>query len=280
MPTAREIQNAFQKLARAEQHIDELDRQIGNYLAQAPFKLVTHRRYKDGEVAFRTKTETSIPEDFSLIIGDAVHNLRAALDLLLYVLAKERTPRPERIQFPFPKTNGAGSLTKLLTDGQVSFAGSKVADAIRSLDIHPGEGKILHAIHQLDIRDKHHLLILSKATTSLNLEFLSRLGISGRLKVNMGAGEMNLELGYLGALLIPMIDNVDLLRCQVPPSDLLDTQFETETQPSFEIIVEQGQPLGGRIVVDALREAAKAIRSALNDMTIGYLDPHNDFPTI
>src|SRR5207244_3719580 len=108
-------------------------------------KLMIDFKRKAGRIVFRTKTEKPIPPDFSLIIGDAVHNLRAALDLTLFPMACDRTRKPDRIQFPFARK--LDGLKDAIDGGQVKFAGEKVVEAIRSLKPYPDGNKELYGLN-------------------------------------------------------------------------------------------------------------------------------------
>lgn len=94
------------KLARADEHLDELYRETDGWGRGDPF-VVTRESDADGrEHLFRVrfKTEPDVWR-WSLILGDALHNLRAALDRTVYALAIAQTgkdpPTDERdLAFP------------------------------------------------------------------------------------------------------------------------------------------------------------------------------------
>jgi hypothetical protein len=166
MPTdkANLLHGPLLKLERALLHIDELSRQIDTFMAKRPFKLILQVRSNPGQIALRVKQDNPIPEAFSLIIGDAVHNLCSALDLTMYGMAYQRAPKPDRIQFPFPKSDSAKDFKSACADGHVKFAGTKVVETIRSLKPFPKKGNaFLSNFHALSNRDKHRLLILSRS---------------------------------------------------------------------------------------------------------------------
>jgi hypothetical protein len=280
MPTAKEVAYAYQKLERAEHHINDLSRQNDAFLAERPFKFMAHFRQQTGHVAYRVETQKAIPPIFPLIIGDAIHNLRAALEIMLYVLAQERATSKSSIQFPFPAKGTDDALVGAIDRGQVKFAGKKVVEAIRRLDPRPGGDKKLNAIHFADVRDKHHLLILSKATTAFTYEFLRAIGANPNDMQILGGPRLRVTMGFGGSLLMPATDQHDILQVINPlgPVNLPNSKQEAKVQPSFVIIFEQGQPLEGLPVIDTLRKAAIEVRGALNEMLVAFLDPENRFP--
>src|SRR6202162_3782872 len=92
---------AMLKLERAKHHINELNGHIDSYLADNPFEFFVRDDPKTNKRTYFIKTKKAIPQVFSLLIGDAVHNLRTALDILMFSMAGDKTPKPDAVQFPF-----------------------------------------------------------------------------------------------------------------------------------------------------------------------------------
>lgn len=88
MPYALDLRGSLAKIDRAKKHIDALRRAIKEVAPKGEF--VSLRRQFEPEqraIVYRIERIIEIPEDWSLIIGDAVHNLRCALDHLAWQLA-------------------------------------------------------------------------------------------------------------------------------------------------------------------------------------------------
>ncbi len=75
------------KLQRARNHLKTLDDSIGVFLKSDPYKLAVTFNEKEGGYTAVLVEVTDIPKDWSLIVGDIVHNMRSALDNLAYSLA-------------------------------------------------------------------------------------------------------------------------------------------------------------------------------------------------
>ena len=76
MPNPDELARpARLKIERANHHIKDLERQINAFLAQRPFKLMARFKPKLGTIAFGSEADQPIPDDFALIIGDAINYL-------------------------------------------------------------------------------------------------------------------------------------------------------------------------------------------------------------
>jgi hypothetical protein len=183
------LHSPFLKLERARHHIDDLGRQIDAYMAQRPFRLIAQVRHNPGKFALRVKQDKPIPKTFSLIIGYAVHNLRSALDLTMYGMANKRAPKPDRIQFPFPKSDTPKDFKSACESGQAAYAGTKVVETIRDdLRPHPQNGgAFLSKLHGLSNRDKHRLLTLSRSVP----------------RIRPGTPEATYISGFHGGILFP-----------------------------------------------------------------------------
>ena len=112
----------------------------------------------------------------ALVIGDAVHNLRSALDLLAFALVGDKCPTPgQRRQVQFPFSASANGLEATIKSRQISRAGEKVVREIKKLKPYPGGNETLQAIHDLDLADKHKLIIPTVASGAMMLADLTKL---------------------------------------------------------------------------------------------------------
>jgi hypothetical protein len=258
------------KLRRAEHHINDLTRQVHAFLAERPFKLMAHIGGNPAKFALRIKREKPIPPEFALIIGDAAHNLRAALDLTLFSMAMDRTPKPGRIQFPFAKDDSDKAFENACASGQVAFAGKKVVEAIRLLKPYPTGNRKLTGVHELDIRDKHRLLILAAfnptvTTGTKDWELIKRL---------LG----NIELPKDIPVRITGSENDDILAADLTGDNIPNLQGEAAVQPPFVISFGEGQPFAHSPVIEVLNEAHREVHRAVDEIVAAFLHPDNTFP--
>jgi hypothetical protein len=165
MQTAEQLLHApMLKLKRAHYHISDFNRRADEFLAERPFVLWERHHRKAGKTILFVKENKPIPPEFALIVGDAVHNLRAALDWTLFQMVWDRSPKPHRVQFPFPKDNTPKASNDAFTNSQVEFAGDKVVEEIRKCQPWPTGNFALYFIHLIDIQDKHRLPLLNDAS--------------------------------------------------------------------------------------------------------------------
>ena len=84
------------KLSRAEKHLCDLDAAIRFFCESKPYRISVkpHPVAEIDYVRLFVESVTPVPAEIGLIIGDAVHNLRSALDHLAFqlVLANGKTP--------------------------------------------------------------------------------------------------------------------------------------------------------------------------------------------
>ena len=97
----------YHKLARAEKHIDEVEADIARFLADRPYGLTNDfTPNADGTVTWtrRAKIEPQgwVGGSIAFPIGDAIHNMRAALDYLAMDLwgHNGRSPTTSHVEFP------------------------------------------------------------------------------------------------------------------------------------------------------------------------------------
>jgi hypothetical protein len=75
------------KLDRAVQHLERLEAEVRRWLGGHPYFVVSKFDPERGEHSVWIRPEGEPPAELGLIIGDCLHNLRSALDSLVYDLA-------------------------------------------------------------------------------------------------------------------------------------------------------------------------------------------------
>src|SRR5271170_3962716 len=93
--------NAGLKLKRANEHIQDLYIRMLALGDSGPYTIVVNRDPNGGDDSIEIESTQSVPDDVLLIIGDALHNLRSALDYALYSITVNRD---RHSKFPVCKT--------------------------------------------------------------------------------------------------------------------------------------------------------------------------------
>src|SRR6266550_791129 len=93
------------KIDRAKQHITEFDSRITQFLSRKPYSLVSEPHTDPGYERLVWKLHEPIPADLPCILGDAIHNLRSALDIAAVELVARNDPTVDldEVHFPFTK---------------------------------------------------------------------------------------------------------------------------------------------------------------------------------
>lgn len=151
-----------QKLARAAQHIRSLEQATREYF-ETDWYSCDFARTPDGQYSLKVVVRGS-PRDFGVIVGDAVHNLRAALDLLAVEIVARNGGNTKNVYFPFADT--AENLEEMIKRRNFHRASAEDQAAVRQLEPFTGGNNLLRSLHDLDIQDKHHSLIPHAALMS------------------------------------------------------------------------------------------------------------------
>ena len=155
-----------EKIKRAKEHIRNLDAEITTYLDGADHAVTFTTEFDPGKGDYRRNAVVSgsaFPERFSIISGEVVHHLRSCLDHLVWqlVLAHDKEAPGDWLEFPIfwdLEKYPAGARSK------IKGISPEAADLIERLQPYHAVGAEkdhpLLVLHDLDVIDKHRLLIL------------------------------------------------------------------------------------------------------------------------
>jgi len=154
------------KLDRADEHVENLRTAVDEFLSSEPFRAERTLSPDGREHIVRWTKTTPIPFRIPLIAGDAVHNLRSALDHLALEIARrcsssKLTREQERkVHFPVARTK------EVFCDQVVRYFGGitpKAFDAMYSIQpfsfLMHTEHSLLLQVSELDNIDKHRMLV-------------------------------------------------------------------------------------------------------------------------
>ena len=148
-----------QKVQQAKRHINDLDWKIRAFKKRKPYRFVIEPQPDSDRsgLVFRAKEE--IPPEVALLLGDAVHNLRSALDLLACELVKQNNGKIDKVAFPIAKDRE--TFERIVKNGAINQAAPAIIEVLRSLKPYRGEDgdENVVALQDLDNADKHRLLI-------------------------------------------------------------------------------------------------------------------------
>lgn len=235
-----------QKVQQAKRHINDLDWKIRAFKKRKPYRFVIEPQ-SDSErfgLVFRAKEE--IPPEVALMLGDAIHNLRSALDLLACELVKQNGGEIDRVAFPIARDRE--SFEKKVKNGAISQAAPAIIETLRSLKPYRGEDgdENLVALQDLDNADKHRLLIPTCIFTNTG-DFVPEV-----------TGVPNFWIGN-----IPVINPIDgtvLITFPVPEEKDVNYNFK----PPFEICFGNGQVFEHMPIVPTLNQLTDLVERIIS----------------
>jgi hypothetical protein len=146
------------KLKRADDHADELKSAISDYLSRIPVREIRSQHPADARyMKWELVCVERAPVYLGAILGDAVHNLRAALDLLAVDLVLLNRKSEKGVHFPFAAS--AAELERQIKDKNMDRASPEVVNLIRALKPYVGGNLALRYVHDLDLMDKHQMVL-------------------------------------------------------------------------------------------------------------------------
>jgi hypothetical protein len=152
------LKDSLLKVDRAKKHIDDIKAAVlrleGSYASAVEY-------HSDNSVSLKYSSpeESRFLKEIALVLGDAMHNLRTALDYA-WVAARlhiDPTVEVQNIKFPFRDT--LQYLDAAMTGAKINLLAPALFDGMRR-DIKPYDGgnDMLVRLHRFDIADKHLLL--------------------------------------------------------------------------------------------------------------------------
>lgn len=143
------------KVARADEHIRELDREICAYLAT--------RRDEVVQEAQGGVLHAHVPSalHLSAIAGDSVYNLRASLDLVFWALALQTGPKdPDRERLSFPIFANESKF-RAAQEGFARYVPLPAVHVIEAVQPFRTRNRALSVLRTLSNQDRHGLLALT-----------------------------------------------------------------------------------------------------------------------
>src|SRR5436309_676011 len=149
------------KIERAKEHIRNLDCAVQAFRDSDPYGFRIEDDLKTGDKIHRIHIRKETPDSFALMSGDAIHNLRSALDHLAWqlVIANGNVPVSGGggTQFPIYDPNPKAKSLQGVIQG-ISPNAQKLIDGIKP---YKGGNDDFWILHQFDILDKHKLLVVT-----------------------------------------------------------------------------------------------------------------------
>jgi hypothetical protein len=235
------------KVERADRHIADVNSVVRKFLEREPYTAIVEQE-KGCPDALVLRAKEKLPNRLAAIVGDAVHNLRTALDYLAVDLVALNSQSTKGVYFPFCES--ADGLEAMIKERHVDRASEKVVNEIRLLKPYRGGNDALRAIHDLDIIDKHKLLMpIGYIGGVENLMYSAKTDPN---KININIFGDNFWRGALddGAKMVTLAAGHDLK---------IGQQFKAEIQIAFA----DGQPFEGKPIIQSLKIFSEVVTSVI-----------------
>ena len=240
------------KLKRAKRHLLEAENTARDLPHRQGRNFVFGADQKTGKAQIIFIGHSNMPMEFAGVVGDVIHNLRSTLDHVAVVLATPPigTGNPRHAYFPtgidrdtfITARDGFTKPSGKRVKGKMEGAPTDALRMVEELEPYDGGKHSLRALHDLDILDKHKLIIPTISKMTIN-----RFCVSiGEQTFSLGATDFKSDGD--GFNLTALID------CPVDPST--DFKFNNDFEAAFEIVFAKDQPLGGERIVETLSKIA------------------------
>lgn len=240
------------KVERAEKHIRELEAIFDGYVATHKEVITAKPDNDTREIMFGYRFPNLTPT----IVGDAIHNLRAALDHAYCILIEANGQRvDDSAMFPFVK-HGKELEGRIRGRKEPNPVPSEpvIKTIIDSIQPYEGGCTGLYGLHLLDRTDKHRVLIPGLLKTKL-------AGCTIRIVYPNGKRFEWTGGTFLTALSNPFSPAVFGLN---PAGGRFE--FDGDINSAFEICFGEGQPFENEGIIGKLRELKAAVLKALNKL--------------
>jgi hypothetical protein len=152
------FQSSRRKVARAKKHIADLEREIGDFVKKASYvRFSEPHTAKPLLTVHKIRMNKPIPDGLSEIAGDAIGNLREALDHATFSVAiASGVTAPSNAYFPFSGTvdDIDNCMKKRCKD-----IPKEMHPFLRAFEPYAGGNEVLFTLNKMANRDKHALLV-------------------------------------------------------------------------------------------------------------------------
>lgn len=147
------------KIKRAEQHILEIESRIAQFIDTYFKSFAEYVDSKTGDLVLNYEPEQSLRFDLAPVVGDAIHNLRTALDLAWREFLGKVAPTAIGDFNKFPVRDSREGVVAAIKSVEKRSA-ARLEDFVLGMEpYYRGKGHAIWALHALDIKDKHMILL-------------------------------------------------------------------------------------------------------------------------
>jgi hypothetical protein len=247
------------KIERARQLRNDLAAISDVFLQRRPYNICLSYDAFACKASLYIVQREVIPDQISLLLGDIVHNLRASLDHLIFELVKGAISEAKHksIQFPFAK--GQHHFEEILNSTGAIKAGREVVTILRAMKPYPNGNHWLVALHELDILDKHRLVLPSACAAKTTAGYLGNTFGINFFNNSPADVEIRLSVGMRLNFTNVIFSGLKFQAGEV--------EYTPDEQPEFRLIFQENGPLSSYEMIEKVTAMIEAI-SELSDKII------------
>ncbi len=235
--------DVLSKINRAHKHVNDFQAASAAFMQTDTHAIAIDFDPNSGHKIYRVTKVTPIPADIRLIAGDAIQNLRSALDYLAYGLILANNCQPTKYScFPITELAPTTKEQKAAFARQVKGMRQDAIDTIMAIKPYKGGNDTLWRLHELNIRDKHRLL------------FAAGTSISGH-----GVAE-HLPTGGISTFYVPLSGGSPLKKGDEFIVDPPDMKMYDDPKLLLEIALYEPGVAEGEILISFLRQSFRCVR--------------------
>lgn len=172
------LEGARAKLDRGEDVIEQLNTAIVAYMGESPYEIVGQFEPERSEYVFRGRVTQPVPLVIGVIVGEIIHDVRSALDHLVWQLALLNTATPTRVT-QFPIAISEEEFRSNRGQNMIRDLAPKHRTAIEELQPYKGTdtGLALYDLRVLSNTDKHRVINASIARSARHEPIQAELSI-------------------------------------------------------------------------------------------------------
>ena len=234
------FESAKLKIERANQHITELNTLLRDFAEQNPYAISIQHDIKTGHRIFGVEMGEPVPAHVSTITGDAIHNLRTALDHMACALVVAGGGAVRSFT-GFPFHDGRENFETNL-ERKIKGATKDAIHLFKSVEPYEGgRGDLLWRLNKVDVADKHFRLIFAVRVVSLPDIIIRNPdgSVAGILPANQVMGE----------------GSVNLIRTAVPAN----FEFKDNRKPPISVVFRDIEVFEGGDVLPTLKKLPQLV---------------------
>ncbi len=161
---SHELDGCWAKIERAEESINQLNVEFTAFLTAEPkpYRIVRNVEPDGITHIWKIFSQGCLPPRFSVIAGEIIHHLRSSLNLLLCAMVRHRGNTVERWHH-FPVCSSIEKFKKAVDARAIegiSLTARNLIESVQPYHAPQVDTSFLAILHDLDVREKHQLLVI------------------------------------------------------------------------------------------------------------------------